>query len=170
MKKLFITTGILLLTGLISAQDTTSVDTYKIAFFSKDASGVFKEMEGEIVTNGDNTPTSFDLSIQTASINTGNGVQNKHAKSSEWFHSEKHPKITFKSKKIVINDAGIFAQGDLSLHGVSKSITIPLTVSTNESKHVYKTKFTVDRADYKLGPKSKVSPSIKIIAAVTIKK
>ena len=170
MKTLLITTGIILLTGLISAQDTSSVDMYKIAFFSKDASGVFKEMKGEVVTNGDNTPTSFDLRIQTASINTGNGIQNKHAKSSEWFHSEKYPEIVFKSSKIVTNDEGVFAQGDLVLHGVSKIITLPLSITTNDLHHVYKAKFTVDRADYQLGPKSKVSPSIKIIAAVSIKK
>ena len=170
MKKLLITSAILLLTGLISAQDTTSVDTYKIAFFSKDASGVFKEMKGEVVTNGDSLPTSFDLRIQTASINTGNGVQNKHAKSSEWFHSEKYPDIIFKSRKIVTNDEGVFAQGDLVLHGISKTIILPLTITTNDVHHVYKAKFTVDRADYQLGPKNKVSPSIKIIAAVTIKK
>ena len=170
MKTLLITLSTFLVAGMINAQDTSKVETYKIAFFSKDASGVFKEMKGEVVTNGDNTPTSFDLSIQTASINTGNGVQNKHAKSSEWFHSEKYPDITFKSREIVTNDEGVFAKGDLVLHGVSKAITLPLTVSSNETNHVYKTKFSVVRDDYKLGPKSKVSPSIKIIAAVTIKK
>lgn len=170
MKTLLITTGIFLLTGIANAQDTTNVDTYKIAFFSKDASGVFKDMKGEIVTSGDDVPTAFDLSIQTASINTGNGVQNKHAKSSEWFHSEKYPNITFTSEEIVTNDEGVFAKGELFLHGVSKKVTLPLTITTNETNHVYKTKFTVDRVDYQLGPKSKVSPSIKIIAAVTIKK
>jgi polyisoprenoid-binding protein YceI len=170
MKTLLITIGIFLLTGVANAQDTTNVDTYKIAFFSKDASGVFKDMKGEIVTNGDNVPTAFDLSIQTASINTGNGIQNKHAKSSEWFHSEKYPDITFTSKEIVTNDEGVFAKGELFLHGVSKKVTLPLTIITNETNHVYKTKFSVDRVDYQLGPKSKVSPSIKIIAAVTVKK
>jgi len=170
MKILLMTFGMFLLAGMMNAQDTSKVATHKIAFFSKDASGVFKEMKGEIVTNGDSLPTSFNLSILTASINTGNGVQNKHAKSSEWFHSEKYPNIVFTGTEVVSTDKGFMVSGKLNIHGVTKAVKLPLTVSSNETNYVYKTKFNVVRADYKLGPKSKVSPSIKVIAAVTIKK
>ena len=38
-----------------------------------------------------------------------------------------------------------------------------------DGKYFYKTKFSVKRAAYNLGPKSKVSPVIKIIAALTLK-
>ncbi len=170
MKTLFTTFAMLLLAGMINAQDTSMVATYKIAFFSKDASGGFKKMKGKVITNGDSIPTSFDLSIETASINTGNGVQNKHARSSEWFHSEKYPNIKFEGGEVISNDLGVTVKGKLTIHGVTKEIKLPLRVSTNETQYVYKTKFTVNRADYELGPKSKVSPSIKIIAALTIDK
>ena len=30
----------------LNAQDTNNIDTYKVAFYSKDATGVFKEMSG----------------------------------------------------------------------------------------------------------------------------
>ena len=128
------------------------------------------DYKGKVITNGDSIPTSFDLSIETASINTGNGVQNKHARSSEWFHSEKYPNIKFEGGEVISNDLGVTVKGKLTIHGVTKEIKLPLRVSTNETQYVYKTKFTVNRADYELGPKSKVSPSIKIIAALTIDK
>ena len=45
MKIILMTFGMFLLAGMINAQDTSSVETYKIAFFSKDASGGFKKKE-----------------------------------------------------------------------------------------------------------------------------
>ena len=130
MKIILITFGIFLLSGMINAQDTSRVDTYKIAFFSKDASGGFKKMKGEVVTNGDSIPTSFDLFIETASINTGNGMQNKHAISSEWFNSEKYPHIVFKGREVVSTDRGFMVSGKLSIGGVTKAIKLPITIKT----------------------------------------
>lgn len=170
MKIILITFGIFLLSGMVNAQDTSRVDTYKIAFFSKDASGGFKKMKGEVVTNGDSIPTSFDLFIETASINTGNGMQNKHAISSEWFNSEKYPHIVFKGREVVSTDRGFMVSGKLSIGGVTKAIKLPLKISTDETQYIYQTKLTVERARYELGPKNKVSPSIKIVAQLTIKK
>tara|TARA_B100001059_G_C17775643_1_gene551082 strand:- start:828 stop:1340 length:513 start_codon:yes stop_codon:yes gene_type:complete len=170
MKIILMTFGMFLLVGMINAQDTSSVETYKIAFFSKDASGGFKKMKGKVVTNGDSIPTSFDLSIETASINTGNGMQNKHATSSEWFHSEKYPNIVFKGREVVSTDQGFMVSGKLTIAGVTKAVKLPLKISTDETQYLYQTKLTVDRADYEFGPKNKVSPSIKIIAKLSIKK
>ena len=98
MKKLGILTILFFVSLILNAQETKSVDTYKIAFYSKDATGVFKEMSGKVTSDeGAKTDSilglKFDLKIKVASINTGNGVQNKHAKSSEWFHAEKYPTI-----------------------------------------------------------------------------
>ena len=98
----------------LNAQDTTNVDTYKIAFYSKDATGVFKEMSGKVITEKTVSVDStlgikLDLKIKVASINTGNGVQNKHAKSSEWFHAEKYPIIHFVSSSVYKTANGVFA-------------------------------------------------------------
>ena len=154
MKILLITTVLLLSVSNLNAQEKKEVDTYKIAFFSKDASGVFKEMSGIVETSKPGVPTAFNLDIDVASINTGNGVQNKHAKSSEW---------------IVKNEEGLFAKGTLDLHGVSKEVSLPIEISLKDGKYFYKTKFSVKRSAYNLGPESKVSPTIKIIAALTLK-
>ncbi len=138
MKIILMTFGMFLLAGMINAQDTSSVDTYKIAFFSKDASGGFKKMKGKVVTNGDSIPPSFDLFIETASINTGNGMQNKHAASSEWFHSEKYPNIVFKGREVVSTDQGFMVSGKLTIAGVTKAVKLPLKISTDEPSSVGK--------------------------------
>tara|TARA_B100001115_G_C15784922_1_gene386459 strand:+ start:56 stop:610 length:555 start_codon:yes stop_codon:yes gene_type:complete len=184
MKKL----GIIALTFFVGfalkAQEKSEVDSYKIAFYSKDATGVFKEMSGTVESNisdiaanikvADEDPTelelSFNLKINVGSINTGNGVQNKHAKSSEWFHAEKYPTIDFVSSRVYKSEKGIFADGSLTLHGVTKKVSIPISMKVSEEKTIYKAEFSVNRMDFKLGPDSKVSRNIKIIAGIAVKK
>ncbi len=170
MKGIILTIALIFSVAFLNAQESNEIDTYKIAFFSKDASGVFKEMSGTVETSKPGVPSAFNLEIDVASINTGNGIQNKHAKSAEWFNAKKFPNISFNSSEIIRNEEGTFAKGDLKIHGVTKEVTLPLEITLKDGKYFYKTKFSVKRADYNMGPKSKVSPSIKIIAALTLKK
>ena len=175
MKKIGII-AVMFFVGLaLNAQETNNIDTYKVAFYSKDATGVFKEMTGKVtstdVTKSDSIlGLQFDLKIKVASINTGNGVQNKHAKSSEWFNAEKYPTINFVSSSVYKTDKGIFAKGALSIHGVSKDVVIPIEIKPTETKTIYKAQFSVNRMKYRLGPENKVSRNIKIIAGVSVKK
>jgi polyisoprenoid-binding protein YceI len=177
--------AIMFFTGFaLNAQEKNEVDSYKIAFYSKDATGVFKEMSGTVESNNSNITLdiqasdeeatdldlSFNLKIKVGSINTGNGVQNKHAKSSEWFHAEKYPTIDFVSSRVYKTEKGIFADGSLTLHGVTKKVSIPISMKASDEKTIYKAEFSVNRMDYKLGPDSKVSRNIKIIAGIAVKK
>ncbi len=159
----------------LNAQDNNNIDTYKVAFYSKDATGVFKEMTGkvissEVVKSDSILGLQFDLNIKVASINTGNGVQNKHAKSSEWFNAEKYPTINFVSSSVYKTEKGIFAKGKLSIRGISKDVIIPIEIKTTDLKTIYKAQFSVNRMKYRLGPENKVSRNIKIIAGVSVKK
>ena len=54
--------------------------------------------------------------------------------------------------------------------GKSKNVVIPIEIKSTESKTIYKAQFSVNRMDYALGPKNKVSRNIKIIAGVSVKK
>ncbi|MDB3905420.1 YceI family protein [Crocinitomicaceae bacterium] len=175
MKKIGIILVVFFVGLTLKAQETNNIDTYKVAFYSKDATGVFKEMTGK-VTNFDVAKSDsvlglqFDLKIKVASINTGNGVQNKHAKSSEWFNAEKFPTINFVSSSVYKTEKGIFAKGKLSIRGVNKDVVIPIEIKSTELKTIYKAQFSVNRMKYRLGPDNKVSRNIKIIAGVSVKK
>ena len=184
MKKIGIIALMFFVGNTFNAQQKNEVDSYKVAFYSKDATGVFKEMSGTVESNisditaeisAKETETtelnlSFNLKIKVGSINTGNGVQNKHAKSSEWFHAEKYPTIDFVSSRVYRSEKGVFADGSLTLHGVTKKVSIPISIQSKEEKTIYKAEFSVNRMDYKLGPDSKVSRNIKIIAGIAVKK
>jgi polyisoprenoid-binding protein YceI len=175
MKNLAIISALFFFVFTIQAQEKQKIDSYKIAFFSKDATGVFKEMSGHVwVGDGEAIMAlkgmQFDLKIKVASINTGNGVQNKHAKSSEWFHAEQYPTIDFVSSSVYKTEKGVFAKGKLSIHGVTKEVTIPIEITNKDTKTIYKAEFSVNRMNYNLGPDSKVSRNIKIIAGISVLK
>ncbi|HVU94553.1 MAG TPA: YceI family protein [Puia sp.] len=166
----------LLLTGsafaFIAAQNWQIADGYTIAFSSDDAGGVFKGFKGNIAFDEQNPAASkFDVTIDASTINTGNGLQNKHAKSDEWFDVAKYPQIHFASKSIAKTANGYQVTGDLTLHGVTKSITFPFTFKKTPAGGAFAGSFTVNRNDYKLGkPGGDVGESIKIDLNVPVTK
>jgi polyisoprenoid-binding protein YceI len=184
MKKIALISTLFFFVFALQAQEKQKIDSYKVAFFSKDATGVFKEMSGTVVSKisdiladiqaieskKNELDLSFNLKIMVGSINTGNGVQNKHAKSSEWFHAEQYPTIDFVSSSVYKTDKGVFAKGKLSIHGVTKEVTIPIEITNKDTKIIYKAEFSVNRMNYRLGPDSKVSRNIKIIAGISVLK
>jgi polyisoprenoid-binding protein YceI len=168
--------AVLILTGsaftFIAAQPWTIADDYNIAFSSDDASGIFTDFKGNIAFDEQNPATSkFDVTISTSSINTGNGLQNKHAKSEEWFDAAKYPAIHFASQKITKTANGYQVTGDLDLHGVKKTTTIPFTFKSTASGGIFAGTFTVNRNEFNLGkPGGDVAEQIKLNISVPVKK
>src|SRR5207245_1363285 len=93
----------------------------------------------------------LDVSIDVASINTGNGLQNKHAKSDEWFDAAKYPQIRYTSQKIFKAGNGYQVTGALEVHGVKKSVVIPFTFLKTATGGKFTGSFTLNRNDYKIG-------------------
>jgi polyisoprenoid-binding protein YceI len=73
--------------------------------------------------------STFELSINVDDINTGSPQRDGHLKSPDFFNAKQFPTITFKSTSVKKSgDSTLDVTGDLTLHGVTKSVTIPLTV------------------------------------------
>jgi polyisoprenoid-binding protein YceI len=73
---------------------------------------------------------SVVVTIPLASLNTGVPALDDHLRSKDFFETAKFPVATFKSTKV---DKGATADrlrvtGDLSLHGVTKPVTLDVTV------------------------------------------
>ncbi len=132
---------------VIKTQDWKIADNYSIKFDGGDPSGEFKGLKGVISFDPNNPAASkFDVSIDVATINTGNGMKNTHAKSEKWFDAEKYPAIKFTSSAITKTAAGYEAKGILDMHGVQKEISIPFTFSNN----VFNGSFQINRLDYNI--------------------
>lgn len=123
-------------------------DDYSIKFSSEDPTGVFTSLTGDIMFDEDNLSASvFDVQVDVNSINTGNGMQNRHAKGDKWFDAEQYPVITFTSENFSQTDAGYEVTGMLEIHGVSKELTMPFTFVDN----TFQSSFTINRIDFNVG-------------------
>ncbi len=69
--------------------------------------------------------SSIKVDINTASIDSNHAERDKHLRSGDFLDTDKFGKASFVSKKVVDKGEGKFEViGDLTLHGVTKSITI----------------------------------------------
>jgi len=98
-------------------------------FFSR-VSGRFKDFSGTVQFDEKNLAgSSVDVTIQSASIDTGNEHRDGDLKGPSFFHSDSLPTITFKSTKVVPGpEKSFMIYGDLTMHGVTKPVTLEATL------------------------------------------
>ncbi len=72
--------------------------------------------------------SALDLTIQTASVATGNAKLDGELKGADWLDADKYPTIEFKSTAIRTTGASTGdVTGSLTLHGVTKPVTLHVT-------------------------------------------
>ena len=134
--------------------------------------GIFRTMKGAIVFDEQNLAAStFDLSVDVASVNTGNALMNTHIKSAEWFDAGKYPVIRFVSKKIVKAGTGLQVTGDMEMHGIKKETTLPFSFQNKGGTAIFSSAFTVNRSDFHIGkPGGDVEEKVKMDISVPVVK
>jgi polyisoprenoid-binding protein YceI len=91
--------------------------------------GSFNEFEGTAVLDGANPANSHaEVTIKAASIDTRNAQRDEHLRSNDFLAMQEHPEITFTSTGArQVDDTTFELTGDLTIRGVTKSVTIPFT-------------------------------------------
>jgi polyisoprenoid-binding protein YceI len=91
--------------------------------------GRFNTAEGTLEYDAANPENSkIDVKITVASIDTNNEVLEKKLVSDSWFDAEKFPTATFTSTKVEkLTESTGKVTGDLTLHGVTKPVTLEVT-------------------------------------------
>lgn len=86
-----------------------------------------------------------------------NGGLERHLKADDFFGSEKFPKASFIIKKVEGNGPAFTVTGDLTIKGITSSISFPVNVVWNDDKSITATadKIVVDRTKYGIKFKSK---------------
>lgn len=114
----------------------------------------------------DISKSTVNAVIKTASIDTGIDARDKHLRSPDFFDAEKFPEITFQSKRVEKKGKNFLAIGDFSMHGVTKEIAIPFTVTgkfVNPDNQQMSTGFsanlTINRRDYGINWKNPKVPN-----------
>jgi len=98
--------------------------------------GAFSEINGkvEMQESGDKV-FNLEISIDPASISTGVGKRDDHLKSPDFFDVKQFPTMTFVAEKVVAKGQDTYQLvGTLTMHGVSKSVTVGLEGLAGEAK------------------------------------
>lgn len=73
----------------------------------------------------DPTKSSVEASIDAAGVDTGDAKRDEHLRTPDFLDTAKYPTVTFKSKKVEkVSDDHYKVTGDLTLHGVTKNVTL----------------------------------------------
>jgi polyisoprenoid-binding protein YceI len=117
--------------------------------------GRFNDISGTVVFDKDNpSKSSVELSVPVASLDTHNSIRDLSLKSRDFFDTKQFPTMTFKSTKVEGNGDTLKVSGDLTIHGVTKPLTVDFKKG-GEGKGVFgemrgggETHFTIRRSDF----------------------
>lgn len=90
--------------------------------------GRFDEVAGSVTMDGDKL-TAIQGTVQVKSLNTGVEKRDQHVLTKDFLDAEKFPTITFKTKSIETIDGKTTLTADFTLHGVTKEVTAPVTLT-----------------------------------------
>jgi len=130
--------------------DHSSIE-FKIKHMTSKVSGAFREFSGEFVYD-EAKPEAFKLNatIKADSIDTRNAKRDEHLKSPDFFDTKKFPTLTYAGKSAKkIADKKYKVEGDLSMHGVTKPVSLDVEV-TEEAVNPWGLKVTGGTATGKL--------------------
>ena len=88
--------------------------------------GHFTDVKG-MVEFADGADPTLDVTLGVASIDTREDKRDAHLRSADFFDAEKYPEIRFVSTKTVRTDGGWKITGNLTMHGVTKPVTLNAT-------------------------------------------
>lgn len=127
--------------------------------------GRFNDFEGNFTWDKANpSSAAINVTVRTASIDSNWAERDKHLRSEEFLNVEKFPTAVFKSTKYSGDATGGKMEGTLTLHGVTKPITLDVKVigEGDDPWGGYRAGFaattSINRGDfgisYNLGPKA----------------
>lgn len=171
---------ILVLAVTALAQDGATTKPYPIdnnhstIGFSVPILGGLSQVKGKftdfaITLNNDEkdvTKSSVSVVIKATSVNTGIEGRDRHLRTADFFDVEKFPEITFKSERIEKKGKQFIAHGPLTMHGVTKPIALPFSITgtfknptTNKMSVGYSATMVLNRRDFGINYSRQDSPT-----------
>jgi len=117
--------------------------------FTGSHDGGFEGVTGTVTIPGDDlTKASIVATIDMKTAYSDNEKLTEHLLSADFFDAEKYPESKFESTAIAATDAGFDITGNLTFHGVTKSITFPATMKVESGIFTAHAEFDIDRFDF----------------------
>jgi polyisoprenoid-binding protein YceI len=128
----------------------------------------------------DITKSSVEATADTNTVSTGVEARDKHLKSPDFFEVEKFPTLSFKSTSLSNSGGKLTLTGDLTLHGVTKSVTLdvdgpapPQTDKNGKTRSGFSATGKLKRSDFNFGskfPSAMIGDDVKFSIDVEIDK
>jgi len=120
--------------------------------------GRFGNVNGTLsLDDKDITKSDVNATVDIATVDTGVAQRDTHLKSPDFFDASKYPTMTFVSKGLSNNNGQLQLTGDLTIHGVTRPVTLALDGPSKEQLDPYgkirrgfSATTTIHRQDYGL--------------------
>jgi len=141
--------------------------------------GRFNDVDGQ-VSYEEGKSLSLNIAIDVDSADSGNEQLDEHLKSPDFFNAVEFPQMSFKSSSAKPIGAGRFeVTGDLSIHGVTKRLSVTVDASKiatmgGKTRAGFECTFEIKRSEYgmtygveqgSLGDQVRIIVAIEAIAA-----
>ena len=128
------TTAAVEIPGYVAGTWTIDPVHYEVSFVVRHmmvskVRGRFDKFEGTITTASDPLQSAVTATVDLSSVNTGNETRDNHIRSADFFDTEKHPEMTFRSTGLRPDGDGFLLDGDLTLRDVTRPVTFKLEVN-----------------------------------------
>ena len=145
--------------------DTKDAVTFTIKNFGLNVNGELSGLKGKIKWDATNPAnSSFDVSVDVNTINTGIDSRDSHLKKEDYFNVEKYPTIRLTGTAVTPTDF----TGTLTIKGIAKKISFPFKVTPMGNGFLFQGNFSISRKDFGVGGSSAVlSENINVVLKVS---
>ena len=131
----------------------TFADGTEIGFIGSKVTGSheggFKGVTGTVtVPEGGLEQAVVELTVDMKTMYADNEKLLGHLKDEDFFAVDKFPQSTFKSSSLAKDGENFKVTGDLTMHGVTKTISFPAKISMEESGVKTSAEFSIHRKDF----------------------
>lgn len=124
-----------------------------------DADGAFGRFSGEVRLDAGRPETAAGrLTIEVASIDTGIRVRDSHLRSDDFFDVERYPRATFVIAAVRREGERWVVGGQLTIHGVTRTVAVPVTVTASERSIRVAGELTLNRREFGINYSSRLNP------------
>jgi polyisoprenoid-binding protein YceI len=134
--------------------------------------GSFQKFNGEIDYTGQPETSRVNVTIDTSSLNADDPQLTQHLKTPDFFDVAKYPTATFVSTAITPGgDKGSShtVTGNLTMHGVTKSVAFPATITASADAVKVDANFSINRKDFNINYAGPANNLIRDDVVLTLK-
>src|SRR5689334_17479121 len=134
--------------------------------------GSFQKFNGEVDYTGQPETSHVNVTIDTSSLNADDPQLTQHLKTADFFDVAKYPTATFVSTAIKPGGdkgASHTVTGNLTMHGVTKSVSFPATITATPDAVNVDANFSINRRDFNINYAGPANNLVRDDVVLTLK-